>query len=110
MEMGIGIQMAQASDCGCCQRNDDSRPEDSCSSRSGVFTDRELEVLRRIREYGKRARELRNRIEQGNGHSESLTLKKSALDELERLRVERALLEEERLAAAHERMKRLGHA
>jgi hypothetical protein len=90
--------------------NTDVTVEDSCSARSRIFTERELDVLRRIREHGERAKDLRMRIERVNGHSESLTLKKSALDELERLRLERAALEDERLAAAHERMRWLGHA
>mgnify|MGYP005853554385 CR=1 FL=1 len=109
METGMDLKMAGASECGCCHTNADAAVEDSCSARSRVFTDRELDVLRRIREHGERAKELRMQIERVNGQSESLTLRKSALDELEHLRVERASLEEERLAAAHERMKWLGH-
>ncbi|MCU0574690.1 MAG: hypothetical protein MUC41_17095 [Syntrophobacteraceae bacterium] len=110
METGMELKMAGASECGCCHMNTDVTVEDSCSARSRIFTERELDVLRRIREHGERAKDLRMRIERVNGHSESLTLKKSALDELERLRLERAALEDERLAAAHERMRWLGHA
>lgn len=110
METGMELKMAGASECGCCHIITDVAVEDSCSARSRIFTDRELDVLRRIREHGERAKDLRMQIERENGHTESLTLKKSALDELERLRQERASLEEERMAAAHERMRLLGHA
>ncbi len=110
METGFELHLAGASECGCCHKDTDSGPEDSCSARSRVFTERELAVLRKIREHSARARELKRTIEGTHGRLESLTLKKSALDELERLRAERAALEEERLAAAHERMKWLGHA
>jgi hypothetical protein len=110
METGLDLRIAGASECGCCHMNTEAAMDDSCSARSRIFSDRELDVLQRIRERGERAKELRLQIERVSGHSESLTLKKSALDELERLRQERAALEEERLAAAHERMRWLGHA
>lgn len=99
-----------SSECGCCHQSVDNAFETSCAERSKIFTAREMDVLQRIREHAEHARELRERIEKMNGHSETLSLKKSALDELERLRAERALLEEDRLAAAEERMRMLGYA
>jgi hypothetical protein len=110
METGMEFEMAGAAECGCCHMGIDMAKESTCAERSRIFTEREMDVLRRIREHRERAQELRKEIEQSNGQSESLTLKKSALDELERLRSERALLEAERLAAAEERMRLLGHA
>ncbi|MCU0588899.1 MAG: hypothetical protein MUF52_12180 [Syntrophobacteraceae bacterium] len=110
METGLNLHLASVVECGCCHMNTDSAGGDSCADRSKVFTERELAVLHRIRDYGERAKEIRRSIERMNGHSESLTLKKTALDELDRLRFERAALEEERLAAAQERMRWLGHA
>jgi hypothetical protein len=110
METGYEFEMAGAAECGCCQVSEDKAGGWSCEERSKIFTAREMDILQRIREHGERAKELKVRIEKMNGHTESLTLKKSALDELERLRSERALLEEERLAAAEERMRLLGYA
>jgi hypothetical protein len=109
METGILLNNVDTGACGCCHMIGDTGLESSCSERSKVFTSREMEVLGKIRDYSGRAREVKRVIEQINGHSESLSLKKSALDELDRLRAERSLLEEERLAAAEERMRWLGH-
>jgi TolA-binding protein len=110
METGIEFKMADEAACGCCHVGMDTSGETTCAERSRIFTDREMEVLLRIREHRERAQELRKQIGQSNGHPESLSLRKSALEELDRLRSERALLEEERLAAAEERMRLLGHA
>jgi len=110
MKTGMDFEMVGAVECGCCHLGMDTAKESTCAERSRIFTEREMDVLRRIRERRERAQELRKEIEQSNGQSESLKIKKSALDELERLRSERALLEAERLAAAEERMRLLGHA
>jgi hypothetical protein len=110
METSILLNTVDTSACGCCHMNEDTDLESSCAERSKVFTSREMEVLQKIREYSGRAREVRHLIEKMDGNSESLSLKKSALDELDRLRAERTLLEKERLAAAEERMRWLGHA
>jgi hypothetical protein len=110
METGIELEMAGAAECGCCHLSADMAGESSCSERSKILTAREADVLQKIREHGERARELRKLIEQTNAQTEGLNLKKTALDELDRLRSERVVLEEERLAAAEERMKWLGHA
>jgi uncharacterized protein YlxW (UPF0749 family) len=110
METGMEFEMAGVAECGCCHLSTNMADESSCAERSKIFTEREMDVLQKIRDHHERARELRKRIEQVNGQPESLTLKKSALDELERLRSDRAMLETERLAAAEERMRLLGHA
>lgn len=110
MEMGMLLNGVDAGACGCCHVSTDMGSESSCFERSKIFTSREMDVLEKIREHSGRAKAVRRAIEQMDGDSESLSLKKSALDELERLRAERTLLEAERLAAAEERMRLLGHA
>lgn len=109
METGMHLSTVESGACGCCHMSADMGTSSSCSERSRIFTHREMEVLQRIREYSGRARDVKRQIENLGGSTESLTLKKSALDELERLRTERGLLEAERVAAAEERMLLLGH-
>lgn len=98
--------------CDCCQlaSGQDEQTYD-CTSRRTVFTAREEQVLARIREVSEQARDLKRQLEEfaaepDEGSKERLT----ALNELERLREVRAQLEKERIAAAEERMRLLGHA
>ena len=93
METMMQFEMAGTAECGCCQMSADMAAESSCSERSKIFTAREMDILQRIREHGERAKELRKSIERMNGYSESLSFEIGALDELERLRAERTLLE-----------------
>lgn len=109
METNRSLSTLEGGGCGCCHLSSDGGTSYSCADRSRIFTPRELEVLQRIREYSGRARDVKREIENLGGSYESLTLKKTALDELERLRAERSLLETERIAAAEERMRLLGH-
>jgi hypothetical protein len=68
------------------------------------LTGREHEVLDRIREASLRASALKEEIRLTDEDR-----RESALQELERLRLLRAELEEERIAASDERMRMLGH-
>jgi hypothetical protein len=81
-----------------------------CALKRTLLTPREEKVLARIRECRAKAGELKAGIArmraEGPPESESLAL---ALEELEVLRRWRAELEEERIAAADERMRLLGH-
>jgi len=97
--------------CGCCQLSSD-KPEEKydCASRWTVFTKREEKVLRGIRELGERARELKRLIEQLPAAKQGSQERLAALGELEDLRQRRAELEKERIEAAEERMRLLGHA
>lgn len=101
-------------ECDCCVVSHDQADEDGhlfdCSGRKTVLTKREERVLRTIRENSLRARELRGLIGRldgdGSADSEACRL---AITELETLREGRAALDQERLAAAEERMRLLGH-
>jgi hypothetical protein len=98
--------------CGCCELEKDGKDGNGevygCTDRGTVLTHREEQVLRRIRETRQKAKDLKARIDllTGNGSSE----KNEALRELANLRALRSDLEVERLAAAEERMRLLGHA
>jgi hypothetical protein len=76
----------------------------TCADKKNIFTRREQEILDRIRETFFRAAAIKEELRQSDasGHD-------GALLELERLRKARAELEKERLAAAEERMRLLGH-
>lgn len=97
--------------CDCCNLPDDHYHEGfECADRQTVFTDREQKVHDKIRAAALRARELRKEVQRftvdGPPNFEE---KKQAQRELEKLRQLRAELEEERIAAANERMRLLGH-
>jgi hypothetical protein len=73
----------------------------TCEDKKRIFTRREQDVLAKIRESSLRAGALRKAIDRENGQAARL--------ELENLRLMRAELEKERLAARDERMRLLGH-
>lgn len=92
---------------GCCACEDKIEKTFSgltCADKKNIFTRREQEVLARIRESSLRAGALKKEI---NGYDEHG--RQSARLELENLRLMRAELEKERLAAREERMHLLGH-
>jgi hypothetical protein len=97
---------------GCCACADGS-PEliggTSCADKQNVFTRREQSVLGKIREASLRARALKERIRYLTRSESSPVLLQEALDELDSLRRTRDDLETERIAAAEERMRMLGH-
>ncbi len=108
------LPIMELDDCGCCQTVD-NEPDASgksygCHEKSTVLTHREEAVLDRIRQLGLEARVLKDRIK----HYETaqpldLQEKQRVMEELENLRRLRSELELERIAAAEERMRLLGH-
>jgi predicted nuclease with TOPRIM domain len=101
-------------DCGCCQTiavdTDVNGSVYGCHEKSTVFTHREEEVLKRIRQLGLRAKSLKDQIKQVAGaQSVDAQEKQRLTEELEKLRQLRSELELERTAAAEERMHLLGH-
>lgn len=97
--------------CGCCQTSlDDAAEKYDCAKRWTVFTKREERVLFSIRELGEKARKLKSRIDQLTTTASASSERLAALSELESLRQRRAELEKERIEAAEERMRLLGHA
>ncbi len=111
MQTSIHLHMESNGECDCClvlPEESDSRY--GCEERKAVFTRREQEVLRRIREASLRARAIREELrmaeEDQAGDPGARLRALSELDELKRLRAD---LERERIAAADERMRLLGH-
>lgn len=102
--------IAQVS-CDCCQTipNEPAAGYD-CAARRTVFTPREEEVLSSIRKLGDEARETKKHIERLAAGQKDSREYREALNRFENLRRRRAELEEERIAAADERMRLLGHA
>jgi hypothetical protein len=81
----------------------------SCADKKNVFTRREQNVLGKIREASLRARAIKEEIRKLSGRESSGVLLEEARGELEQLRRVRDELEAERIAAAEERMRMLGH-
>lgn len=78
----------------------------TCADKKYVFTPRETAVLAKIREASMRARNLKKEM---TGLSRDDARHAQAARELDELRSVRAELERERIAAAEERMRLLGH-
>ncbi|HIJ69690.1 MAG TPA: hypothetical protein HPP81_08200 [Deltaproteobacteria bacterium] len=92
---------------GCCPCDEKTIEPSSgftCADKENIFTKREQEVLDKIREASLRAGVLKEEISRLDERG-----REAALLELERLRLTRAELEKERLAASEERMRLLGH-
>jgi hypothetical protein len=97
-------------DC-CCSKSsghDTLGEYSTCSQRSGIFTPREQDVLSRIRDASLKAREVKGRLRAFDDRGDP-EARKVVLSELEALRRLRVGLEEERIDAANERMRILGH-
>lgn len=114
MEIGHRARRFNETECGCCLTDELFAPGSeefySCQDRQAVFTKREQRVLKRIREAGLQARNIKRQLtelkpDQAGYHE----LKEKLEKELEELRRVRAELETERVAAAEERMRLLGH-
>lgn len=90
--------------CACDEKSMEPAAGLTCADKKNIFTRREQEILDRIREASVRASELKAQISRADEHG-----REAALLELEHLRTIRAELEKERLAAAEERMRLLGH-
>jgi len=99
----------EESDCCACPTDaTQSAWSGGCAGKQNVFTKREEAVLDRIREVSMQARALKERIRDCDAIAGDST--EEARSELERLRRVRGELEQERIAAAEERMRLLGHA
>lgn len=114
METATELNTVPSAQCDCCVVSEDGTDSGGepygCHERKTVFTGREERVLERIRENSRQAKAVRERIAalKGDG-AEVMADKERAGEELDRLRKVRLELEEERLAAADERMRLLGH-
>ncbi len=95
------------SECCACAPLSGEGPTLSCAEKKYVFTYREQEVLRKIRESSMRAREIKERL-RSMGETDTAE-RAQVVRELDELRIIRAELEKERIAAAEERMRLLGH-
>lgn len=111
MQTSVHLHMDSAGECDCCLvLPEESGSQYGCEERKAVFTRREQEVLGRIREASLRAREIREELRTaGVDQTGDPGARLRALAELEELRRVRAELEKERIAAADERMRLLGH-
>ena len=115
MESRHKLPIIGLDECGCCEMSELSRDKGGelygCQEKSTVLTHREEEVLKRIRELGLKARSIREKIkhfEQAGAVDQEA--KQRVMEELQSLRQLRSELESERIAAAEERMRLLGHA
>lgn len=90
--------------CACEDKGEETFSGLTCADKKNIFTKREQEVLARIRETSLRAGVLKEKISRENEPG-----RHAARLELDNLRLMRAELEKERLAASEERMRLLGH-
>jgi hypothetical protein len=104
-------EMLEVAPGGCCCRSASpgGLQGEGCDGKITVLTGREEKVLTRIREASERVRELRREEAGLTGRAGSGEERERISLELNRLRKLRVELEEERLAAADERMRILGH-
>ncbi len=111
MATGDFARMESAAECGCCVTGTEDGPEGfTCKDRSrGIFTPRESKVLLRIREAGERARSIKAGLREQRAEGVADAHGGEVVRELESLRELRGALEMERVAAATERMRFLGH-
>jgi hypothetical protein len=103
-------QGAQSGICGCCAPDSGEQGDASgCTGGQTVLTLEEQHILARIRELqqeGQRLKEAIRNLASARGEHPDLAKLQGDLDAL---REERAVLEERRVLAARERMRRLGH-
>jgi hypothetical protein len=102
-------------DCGCCETSDlamdDSGKAYGCHEKSSVLTHREEEVLKRIRELSLKAKAIKEELKRfEEAEPVDLQAKQRAMEALESIRRTHSALDAERIAAAEERMRLLGHA
>jgi uncharacterized protein involved in exopolysaccharide biosynthesis len=90
--------------CACDSQSEELAGYTTCADKKYVFTKREQEVLEKIRAASMRARAIKDQIRGLDQSSQEESLR-----ELDQLRKMRAELERERVAAAEERMRLLGH-
>ena len=109
------LPIFEVDDCDCCETGDLAADEGGkaygCHEKSTVLTNREEEVLRRIRELSLKAKAIKEQLKRfEEAESVDLQAKQRAMEVLESLRRLRSALDAERVAAAEERMRLLGHA
>lgn len=99
-------QISHDNQCCCAHEGGSLSGAYGCEDKKYVFTPREQAVLGKIRETALRARSIKEELRSLEPDD---ARREQALHELEQLRKTRAELEEERIAAAEERMRMLGH-
>ncbi len=104
--MGKNIEM-ESECCACPDASEQSYA--TCADKKYIFTRKEQDILGRIRENSLQARDVKERIRRFSTDDDGREIIREAELELERLRSIREGLEVERLAAAEERMRLLGH-
>ncbi|NLI31408.1 MAG: hypothetical protein GX422_01320 [Deltaproteobacteria bacterium] len=111
MMIGTNLPINKDDECDRCQlANADKWVGYGCEERKAIFTPREQTVLQRIREASLRARTIKKELNLYDPTgSTDVSARNRALEELETLRRVRGDLEKERIAAAEERMRLLGH-
>ena len=112
--MNLELNVAGTGGCdGCCIPSGVSTDPYTCVERRTVFTHREDRVFEKIRDARKAAQDVKRRLKAfeacSSTSTEHMERKAAAEEELGALRKLRSQLEEERLAAAEERMRLLGH-
>jgi hypothetical protein len=115
VDLEHGIPIFELDACGCCQTRDPARDEPGeaygCQEKSTVLTHREEKILKHIRELSLKAKGIKAKMKQLGANSVADEAARTGLMvELEGLRRRRSQLEAERIAAAEERMRMLGHA
>ena len=116
VELKHDLPMLGIDDCGgCCQTSDvmtDGHGEVyGCHEKSTVLTNREEEILKEIRELSLRAKTIKEKIRHFVlNEAADEAARRRLTEELASLRQRRSQLESERIAAAEERMRLLGHA
>lgn len=115
MGFGYDLPIIGHDDCECCQTVDRDRDGGGksygCHEKSTVLTNREEGILKHIRELSLKAQGIKAKMKQlGAGGMADEAARTALREELASLRQRRSELESERIAAAEERMRLLGHA
>ena len=115
MDMRFERPIIGGDDCGCCHTvapdRDGQGDGYGCHQKITVFTNREATIIRQIRELSRQAQGIKAKLQQLNADSDPDEAARAAFEEeLANLRQRRSALEVERIAAAEERMRILGHA
>ncbi len=115
METKHHLPTLKSDACGCCQMSDPTIDGTGkvygCNEKKAVLTAREEEVLKRIRELSLKVKDIKAEIRKlEETETADPGAKQKFAEELESIRQLRSELESERLAAAEERMRLLGHA
>jgi len=115
MDMRFERPIIGGDDCGCCYTGAPDRDGHGegygCHQKATVLTNREETILGQIRGLSRQAQGIKAKLQQLNADSDPDEAARAAFEEeLANLRQRRSALEVERIAAAEERMRILGHA